>query len=229
MTRKRFVAILFSALVAVQAAGADRLTEAELPPLAEIEQLVEAKLAESSPELRAEELRSMVKTLEKTVIIRRSNAKETQRFSELAARLAVSPLSRAVEFRLFRHRPSSGHVFPAMAVGETIYVSEELGFVPADELTALVAHEMSHDPRDFVRLLVVDGSNLPDRTKEALRRRTEMRADQRATKMLADAGSDPRSLVSLLEHLKGGMDDAALEERIAEIRKHLPTRVAGTP
>ncbi|MCE9549241.1 hypothetical protein K8Q98_02470 [Candidatus Nomurabacteria bacterium] len=125
--------------------------------------------------------------------------------NEIMATLNVSDSQ--VKFVTYRSSGRPGAILGnAGRVNNNIFVSEE--FVDntmklpggREMLTATIAHELSHGPRDFLvlRVLTID-KTLSASAKDHWRLQLEVNADRGAIELLRNAGENPQALIRALK------------------------------
>ncbi|MEJ0021031.1 MAG: hypothetical protein WDN47_00425 [Candidatus Doudnabacteria bacterium] len=100
-------------------------------------------------------------------------------------------------------------------------------------LLGILAHEVSHEPADFARIQLFGSQNFTPDLKKILIQRLENRTDERAVKMLEDAGLDPAVMIRVVQMLIESNPNeatrlAARKGRIEEVIKARTVATAGS-
>ena len=186
----------------------------------EVERQIETLLSQDSEQTRKQETRRTLEmvTQQFTILdLPRSMVERNklQNFYEILQ--ASRRVSKGIVFDVFS---GAQHGFTAFRVGDHIFVSTALFSLPDLALEGVVAHELSHDGRDYKRKVLIEMNNLGPDLKQVLKARLESRADEGAVRILFDAGRDTGAVELYLELFKknGKLTDAEAQMRLAAAR-----------
>ncbi len=188
--------------------------------LQEFERQIETVLSEDSKSTSKQETRRMLEmVIQQFPILDLSRSMvERHRLQQIYEVLETSNRARkGIVFEVFS---GAQYGFLAFRVGSTIFVSTELFSLPDVALEGVLAHELSHDERDYKRKLLIDMNNLEPDLKQALKVRLESRADEGAIRILSKAGRDLAAVKLYLEIFRknGRLRDTEFQLRLAAER-----------
>ncbi len=193
------------------------------PEVLDVEIQLETVLSQDSEPTRKLETRRMLEMVSQqfSILDLSRSMVERHRLQDIYEVLQVSNrVKKGIVFEVFS---GAQHGFLVFRVWNTIFVSTELFSLPDLALEGVVAHELSHDERDYKRKLLIDRNNLDPGLKQALKARLESKADEGAVRILSEARRNTRAVEFYLELFKknGKLNDAEAQIRLAAVHAAL--------